>query len=192
MNRRYLPLFASSSFVLSSILSGCGGAAVQPTITAVPPTATMLPPTPTPMSLTARASSTPGGLSFSVNEDTDGQYGDGASLAGGTWQGMTTENGVWLSVSFQVDSVNHSISQIIFAAGCDDPNGSQATFELQKASATIEPNGAFHFSDAFGNFLKGTFGSGSFAFGTSSGVPFNVDCNGEFRTPPTQWRAAPQ
>jgi len=149
-----------------------------------PPTETPIPPTETPG---------PGGLVFTVQEVPGGQYGDGGTLAGGAWEGMTTENKTWLRVSFQVDSASQAITQIKYEVGCEGVAENVMSWNPQGATTTIQSGGSFEYTDKYGNFIKGIFGSGSYASGSVSSVPFNFKCpDGEFHPNPKQWRAAPK
>ena len=153
-------------------------------------TATVLPPAPPPT--TVPPTVTPNEMTFTIAAGPEDEYRED-TLAGGWWEGITTQNATWLRVTFEVNADTHSLSQIGWEIGCVGRNERLIYWEPAKAATTIATDGAFKYADVFNNTFEGRFGSGNYAYGSIAATIFDIQCpDGNFHTPPTQWRAAPR
>jgi len=125
---------------------------------------------------------------FTVNEGPTGEYTSGNPLTSGLWEGTTTENGMTLEISFEVDTSNQ-IAELKVAFACE---GKEANASWNPAIViTPESDGSFSHTDAYGNNIAGQFGSSEYAYGTFGTPSLRLECQGKFHAVPAQWRAAP-
>ncbi|MFH1920727.1 MAG: hypothetical protein ABIP48_12665, partial [Planctomycetota bacterium] len=111
----------------------------------------------------------------------------------GLWKGITTGNNLWLKVSFDVSPTEGLLTGIRTEIGNEGEQKPRVTWAPEGASAKIETDGSFRYSDSHRNSIDGKFISSGYAHGTVSKPFFQMEClDGEYRYPPTEWRAAPE
>lgn len=124
---------------------------------------------------------------------TPGIAGAENSIAVGRWTGTTTNNTLWLRVSFEVVTGGSEMVGINYQIGHegqgDDKPG--VTWPSKGTARTsINSDGSFRFVDEHNNFIEGKFTSPVSAQGSISQGPFKLRClDGVSRFPPTEWRA---
>jgi hypothetical protein len=124
---------------------------------------------------------------------TSGTAGTATSTASGRWTGTTTNNTLWLRVSFEVVAGGSEMVGINYRIGHegqgDDKPG--VTWPSKGTAQTgINSDGSFRFVDEHNNFIEGKFTSPISAQGRITQGPFKLRClDGVSRFPPTEWRA---
>lgn len=126
-----------------------------------------------------------------MEQGPSGQYGSGESLVGGPWEGTSHGDKIWIRISFTVQPGTRSVTNLKWEVGCEGSEKA-GTWNPAGVIVPIGPDGPFQYQDQYANYIKGQFGSGSYAQGTMSESPLLLVCEGAARKPPTQWRTAPK